>query len=249
MTETIIEASALGFRYGSRWIFRHHSFSIERGRVIAVLGPNGRGKTTLIKTIVGLLSPTEGKAIVRGTIGYVPQSAGSAFSYSVLDMVVMGRARHVRMFSTPSSTDFNKAKRALEELNIGHLAQRPFDTLSGGERQLTLIARALASDCEILVLDEPASALDFKNQDTILRTLQRVRDERKITVILTTHYPQHALFLADDSLLMFSASHFSFGPCQTSLTEEQLSALYGMPFAAIPVPDGKTQMIAPLFGL
>ncbi|XWN32858.1 MAG: ABC transporter ATP-binding protein [Devosia sp.] len=244
----MIEASDLGVRYGETFVFRYHSFIVPRGKILAILGPNGRGKTTLIKTLVGLLSPTEGTVITQAPIGYVPQSAASAFAYSVIDMVVMGRARHVALFGSPRAGDYDSAHAALAELGIDHLANRPFDTLSGGERQLVLIARAIASDCTLLVLDEPASALDYKNQDTILRTLFRLRAERGLTVVVSTHNPHHALYLADHALLMFDVSHYRFGTAADLLTDRDLSALYDIPVRTLALGGVRSKTVVPLFG-
>ncbi|MEM8663095.1 MAG: ABC transporter ATP-binding protein [Pseudomonadota bacterium] len=244
----MIEASDLGVRYGEAFVFRHHAFTVPRGEILAILGPNGRGKTTLIKALVGLLSPAEGKVATKAPIGYVPQSAASAFAYSVIDMVVMGRARHVALFASPRASDYDRAHAALAELGIDHLAYRSFDALSGGERQLVLIARAIASDCTLLVLDEPASALDYKNQDTILRTLLRLRTERGLTVVLSTHNPDHALYLADHALLMFDVSHYRFGRAADLLTDQHLSALYDMPVRTLAVDGARLKTAVPLFG-
>lgn len=235
-------------RYGETFVFRYHSFIVPRGKILAILGPNGRGKTTLIKTLVGLLSPTEGTVITQAPIGYVPQSAASAFAYSVIDMVVMGRARHVALFGSPRAGDYDSAHAALAELGIDHLANRPFDTLSGGERQLVLIARAIASDCTLLVLDEPASALDYKNQDTILRTLFRLRAERGLTVVVSTHNPHHALYLADHALLMFDVSHYRFGTAADLLTDRDLSALYDISVRTLALGGVRSKTVVPLFG-
>ncbi len=244
----MFDVSDLGFRYGDEWIFRHLSFSITRGSVVAILGPNGRGKTTLVKTLTALQRPTEGRVSVNGSIGYVPQSVGTAFAYRVIDMVVMGRTRHISLFGTPSREDFERAHRLLDELGLANFGERPFDTLSGGERQLVLIARALCSDCDVLVLDEPASALDFKNQDTVLRTLRRLSREKGLTIVLTTHFPQHALYLADEALLMFGIEKYKFGPAADLLTDGHLSLLYGLPIQTLKVGDGQTPTAVPIFG-
>ncbi|MEO1102988.1 MAG: ABC transporter ATP-binding protein [Pseudomonadota bacterium] len=244
----MIEAADLGVRYGDTFVFRHHSFTVPRGEILAILGPNGRGKTTLIKALVGLLSPNEGRVTTEAPIGYVPQSAASAFAYSVIDMVVMGRARHVALFASPRARDYDRAHSALDELGIDHFASRPFDALSGGERQLVLIARAIASDCTLLVLDEPASALDYKNQDKILRTLARLRADRGLTVVLSTHNPDHALYLADHVLLMFGVSQYRFGKAADLLTDDDLSALYDMPIRTLALDGARLKTAVPLFG-
>lgn len=218
-----------GFRYGNGpWIFRDHSFRAEAGDAVAILGPNGRGKTTLLKAVLGLVRLNEGEVRLDGQLAYVPQSFGSAFEYSVLDMVLMGRARHIGLFGAPKEADYAAAHGALAYLGVDRLAGRPFGALSGGERQLVLIARAVASDCEFLILDEPASALDFQNQDLILDSLAALSRERGLTILFTTHYPQHALHLSNKVLLMNDTEEYLFGPTQVIMNDSNLSRLYGM---------------------
>lgn len=225
----MIEVENAGFKFnGSGFIFRHHSFKMEAGGILAVLGPNGRGKTTLLKTIIGLLPLNEGRIHTQGHIGYVPQFSTATFPYSVLDMVVMGRARHIGLLSHPKRADYDAARQALDELGVGWAAHRTFFELSGGERQLVLIARALASECDLLILDEPASALDFKNQGLILSSLQRLSRRQKLTIVLTTHYPQHAVHMADRVLMMYSPEEFLFGSTSEIMTDPRLKRLYEM---------------------
>jgi len=245
----MIAVDQAGFRFGDRWIYRGVSFEAEPGDMVAILGPNGRGKTTLLKAIVGLLKPEEGTVRVQGRVGYVPQRAEVAFAYKVIDMVVMGRASQVGIFRSPARKDFRKAHEALDQLGLGVFAERSFDRLSGGERQLVLIARALASDCDLLVLDEPASSLDFRNQDIILSTLRRVAAENGLTVLLTTHFPQHALHLANKVLLMHDVDRHSWGKASEMLDERQLETLYDLPIRMVHVDhDGKTaSSVIPIF--
>ncbi len=231
----MIAVDQAGFRFGDRWIYRGISFEAEPGDMVAILGPNGRGKTTLLKAIVGLLKPQEGTIQVTGRIGYVPQRTEVAFAYKAIDMVVMGRASQIGVFRSPTSQDFQRAHAALDQLGLRDYAERSFDRLSGGERQLVLIARALASDCDLLILDEPASALDFRNQDTILSTLRRVAAENGLTILLTTHFPQHAMHLANKVLLMHDVDRHQWGDAKEMLTERHLEALYGLPIRTVQV--------------
>lgn len=226
----MIRAKALGFRHGYRapWLFRDLSFTVARGQTLVLLGRNGRGKTTLLKSIAGLVAPTSGSIRCKGEIGYVPQSFLPAFSYSVFDIVLMGRARHIGMFSNPTAADRAHAMEALAQLGLAELAPRAITTLSGGERQLVLIARALASEAEILLLDEPASALDFRNQAVVLSTLRRLARERGLTVVMTTHEPTHALEIADRAVLLYGGGVAEEGPVAEVLTAVKLSDLYGM---------------------
>lgn len=226
----MIEAQNLGFRYrGGDWIFRDHSFRLPRGEVTAILGPNGRGKTTLLKCILGIARPTEGRLTVDGVAGYVPQNAQCPFPYNTFDIVLMGRARHIGFFRHPARQDFDVARDAMARLGILDLAEQRFDRLSAGQQQLALIARALASDCDLLVLDEPASALDFRNQAKVLQALSRLARETGLTVLFTTHAPQHALSIAQSALLMFGPADYRYGPVDDTVTDANLEALYDIP--------------------
>jgi iron complex transport system ATP-binding protein len=240
-----------GFYYGQKnWVFRRHSFEIEPGEIVAILGPNGRGKTSLLKSIIGLQALSEGQVSVSGEIGYVPQSTYMMFEYRVLDVVVMGRARHIGFFASPSREDYQMAHQVLQELEIDDFAERSFSQLSGGERQLVLIARAIVSECDIIALDEPASALDFHNQDKVLQTLKRMAKERRLTILFTTHYPQHALYLADQVLLMFDTEAYRFGPVSDLMQDHVLSELYNMPIhrTTLDYGEGRVETVVPVFG-
>ncbi|MBU2511107.1 ABC transporter ATP-binding protein [bacterium] len=223
----MIKVEKAGFRFkDSGWIFRNHSFHLKTGETMAILGPNGRGKTTLLKSIIGLLKITQGKITKTCDIGVVHQYSQSPFSYNVIDMVIMGRARHLGMFSSPTAKDKNLALEALELLGLIGLKDREFSSLSGGEKQLVLIARAMASGCNCLILDEPASALDFKNQDIILKTLRDITHNKNMSVLFTTHYPQHALHIADKVLLMYSPDRYEFGAATEIMDDSHLKDLY-----------------------
>lgn len=245
----MIRVENADFRYRDDWVFRGVSFDVARGQTGAILGPNGRGKTTLLKSIVGLLSLTHGRATVDGRIGYVAQKNDIAFAYRVLDIVVMGRASHIGLFQTPGTRDYQIARRTLDRLGIGDFAERLYSHLSGGERQLVMIARALASECDVLILDEPTSALDFSNQSLILETLDRITVEDGLTVLMTTHVPQHAQRLADAVLLMHGPECHDRGPAPEMLTEQRLEALYGVPVKALEIEhQGKKESaLVPLF--
>jgi iron complex transport system ATP-binding protein len=153
-------------------------------------------------------------------------SIRSLFDYGVLDMVLMGRARNIGMFSQPSAQDEALALAALERVGLADVAARPFHELSGGQRQLVIIARALVADADILVLDEPTSALDFHNQGLVLTWITRLAKDDGLTIILTTHHPNHALAVADDVLLLFENDEV-FWTADAVLTEANLGRLYG----------------------
>ena len=232
-----------------QWIFREYSASVASGTVVALLGPNGCGKTTLLKILLGALKPSAGSTSIRGRVAFVPQLFQVSFDYSVLDMVLMGRSRHVKLFSQPSAQDERAALAALERFGIADFAARPFHELSGGERQLVVFARALVSEADVLILDEPTSALDLKNQQLILQWIGRLTHDMGLTILLTTHHAHHAMAIADEVLLMMGGPHFVFGSAEETLTERNLRDLYGVDMKRISFDyAGRTiETLAPVF--
>jgi iron complex transport system ATP-binding protein len=229
----VLELAGVGYAYPRRdWVLRGVDLQVRRGAVTAVLGPNGRGKTTLVRCAAGLLRPGEGTVRRDGDVGFVPQARTGAFAYRVIDMVVMGRARQVSIFGTPGREDLRAARRAVERVGIASLQDRQFPTLSGGEQQLVLIARAIAADCPYLVLDEPSTGLDLHNQSRIL-TLVRELADQGLAVLLTTHHPDHALHVADSVVLMRGSTGVRSGSAAELLTDAALSELYGLPVRII----------------
>jgi iron complex transport system ATP-binding protein len=217
---------------GKRWQFRDLDFQLKAGEITAVLGPNGRGKSTLLRVLAGLLKPTSGKVHLSRSVGFVPQEFSGTFPYSVLDIVLMGRARHIPLFQTPRRKDIEKAMAALSATGMADHASRSIDALSGGERQLVLIARALAGENEVLLLDEPASALDLRNQDIVLHLLGELADREALAIAFTTHQPNHAVAIADHALLMLPEAKTILGRVGDAMTEDNLEALYGLPIRA-----------------
>lgn len=223
----MLELDGIGFHYPRRdWVFRGVDCVMAAGTATAVLGPNGSGKTTLVRCAAGLLSPIEGRVHGTGSVGFVPQARGGTFAYPALDMVLMGRARQVGLFRSPSAADRAAALEAMERVGVAGLQARPFPTLSGGEQQLVLIARAIAAAAPVLVLDEPATGLDLKNQARVLSLLAELTADG-LTLLLSTHHPDHALFLADAVVLM-GPDGVRAGPAEQLLTAPTLSALYGV---------------------
>jgi iron complex transport system ATP-binding protein len=219
----------LGHAYKlGRWIFRGYGANVRRGTVFAVLGPNGRGKTTLLKIVLGALKPTAGTVRIAGRTALVPQLFQVSFDYSVLDMVLMGRARQIGLFSQPSASDEEAAMAALRRFGMADFAPRPFHELSGGERQMVIFARTLVSEADILILDEPTSSLDLGHQVLVLDQIKRLSREDGLTVLFTTHHPHHAFAVADEVLLMLDENKFECGEAAEVLTEDNLRKLYGV---------------------
>jgi iron complex transport system ATP-binding protein len=239
VTESPVSFSDLGYAYHpGQWVFQNYAASVAKGSIFAVLGPNGRGKTTLLKLLLGALKPTAGRLSVNGHFAFVPQLFHVSFDYSVLDMVLMGRAKKVGLFSQPTQADEEAALAALDRFGIASFAPRPFHELSGGERQLVVFARALVAEADVLFLDEPTSALDLKNQSIVLDWIGRLSRTDGLTIVLTTHHPHHALAVADDVLLMMGETTFACGPTADVLTEDNLSRLYGVPLRRVTLDHG-----------
>ncbi|OBU11277.1 ABC transporter ATP-binding protein [Morganella psychrotolerans] len=245
----MIRVNQLSYHTGQRPLFDKLTFSQPQGSVAAVLGPNGRGKTTLLRLLLSLQKGATGKVKLNAPAAYVPQLSGALFNYSVRTMVSLGRVRHLSWYASPSRRDHDITDQAMADLGLTLFADKPFNLLSGGEKQMVMIARALAGEPEILILDEPTSALDLANQDTVLSVLKMLAAERGKTILFTSHYPQHALHIADYSLLLFSGTHAQFGDSNSMLTAENLEKLYQIPVAVTPVTSQNRQTcgVIPLF--
>ena len=234
----LLQVRSLGIGHGPRRVLSEVSFSLQRGELLCLLGPNGSGKTTLLRTLLGLLPPQSGevrlldrplsewsrKALARH-IGYVPQAHAGLFAFTVLDIVLMGRAAHVGRFAAPSAKDRAIAMQCLETLGIAALAECIYTQVSGGERQLALIARALAQEPALLFMDEPTASLDFGNQLRVLEHLLQLR-ERGIAILMSTHQPEHALRCADRTALVGEGGLIAVGATANVATVENLARLY-----------------------
>lgn len=249
----------LGIGYAERVLASNISFTLAPGEVIAILGPNGSGKTTLFRTLLGLTPALHGTIsldgrliaelapnIIARTLAYVPQVSPSFANFSVMEVVLMARAPHLAWYASPGVKDRTIAENALAELNIGDFADREFNELSGGERQLTMIARALASEAKILLMDEPTASLDFGNQFLLLDEIAKLK-ARGVAVIFTTHHPDHALRIADRTLTMARDGTVQIGATDTVLNAATLTALYGIDIDLINSPYGPGIVAAPAF--
>lgn len=220
-----------------RPLLQNITFSLDGGQVMAVMGKNGIGKTTLIKCIVGILSWNSGYSAIAGRrsppnkpikeIGYVPQAHRLSFNYSVRDMVVFGKTGHSAFFATPGKKDYTLADQMLERVGIENLKDHPCNELSGGQLQLVFIARALINDPQLLVLDEPESHLDFRNQIRLLKLIQAVVSEKNIACILNTHYPNHALRIADQCFLLGEQDYITGNTAQV-MTDANIQKFFGV---------------------
>lgn len=237
----MLAARALAFGFPSRRVGSGVDLALARGESLAILGGNGAGKTTLLRTLLGLLPPLSGEVRIgdvplasldaaarAARIAYVPQQHAPAYAFSVTDAVLMGRVAHVATFARPRRRDHAAVREALEALRIESLAQRRITELSGGERQLVMIARALAQQAPILLLDEPTASLDFGNRIRVLDELDRLR-ARGMTILFSTHEPDQALAHADRALLLADGRPLVLDTVQRALTATNIERLYRTP--------------------
>lgn len=210
---SLVSVRDVSFSYGNDLILKNIGFCVENSQVFCLLGPNGCGKTTLLDCILGTLRIKTGRISINEKttdgmvprelaklISYVPQGHERTFPYRVLEVVMMGRAAYTGMFSAPNLADREIAEAALKSVGIFHLRKRAYTRLSGGEGQLVLIARALTQDSPVIIMDEPTAHLDFRNELVVLETIARLVKEKGISVIMATHFPNHAFFFENNEV-------------------------------------------------
>lgn len=234
-----VENGSFSYQKSSK-IFENINFSVSSGEILAILGPNGAGKTTMLRCITGMLKWKNGKSMLDGEniasiptkklwskMAYVPQAKAVSSSYTAFEMVLLGRSSRLNAFSSPKKEDIKKAEEVMELLGITHLAEKKCSAMSGGELQMVLIARALAAEPEVLILDEPESNLDFKNQLVVLNAMSSLA-QNGMTCIFNTHYPAHALQRASKALILSKGGEYVFGDTAVVVNEENIQKAFGV---------------------
>ncbi|MBJ2151518.1 ABC transporter ATP-binding protein [Paracoccus sp. IB05] len=247
----LLSARDLAVGHGARALIRGIGFDLHAGRVLCLLGPNGAGKTTLFRTLLGLIPPVAGKVLLGGAdldglsrsqiaarLAHVPQALASPFAYTARDIVLMGASVGLGAFARPGRAEEARAMAALDRLGIADLADEDVTRLSGGQRQMVLIARALAQEAQVLVMDEPTASLDFANVKAVEAAILGLAAAGQ-AVVVSTHDPGQAAMLGDEALLVSRAGVIASGPVSDVMQEAALSRLYGLPVRRIEGPDGR----------
>jgi len=235
--------------YGNGDIVKGVTCCADYGEVLCLVGPNGCGKTTLFRLILGSLPMSSGSIHIDGydtkslspkelanLIAYIPQYHTPIFAYTVLDVVIMGRASHFSSFETPKATDRDAAFTALEKVNALHLANKKYTALSGGQRQLILIARAICQSAKVFVMDEPAANLDYANHQLLIEVIRDLA-KKGYCVVMSTHSPEHPASIGSKVLLMKEGHVADFGPPHQVITPDNLEAVYDIEMDVITVSD------------
>ncbi|MDL2246108.1 ABC transporter ATP-binding protein [Methanobrevibacter sp. OttesenSCG-928-K11] len=248
----LIEAKNISFSYQyGESIFENVNFNIEKGEVLCILGPNGTGKTTLIKCLNGLNNVSNGEINIKGKsikqysfkeiskiIGYIPQQHTPTFPFNVFDVVLMGRSPYINLTESPKEEDIKITEKALKTLGIYNMKDKEYTNLSGGERQLVFLARVMAQGTEVLILDEPTSHLDFGNQIRFLEIIEKLA-KSGLAVIMSSHFPDHAFSSSTKVAIMKNKSFIDFGKPNDVVTEENLKKAYNIDIKLLELDNRK----------
>lgn len=253
-----LKVEHLDFYFGRRQILQDVCFEAHGGEFLSILGPNGVGKSTLFRCILNLLSPSAGNIMIDDRdvrqmkvqelaqrIAYIPQFHNPAFNYSVQDMVLMGTASQLGALATPGKAQIETAQNAMARMKIEHLAEQPYGFCSGGEKQLCLIARAIAQQAKILVMDEPSSNLDFGNRIWVMQTVRSLVADG-YAVIQTTHDPEQAFMYSDKIMAMHDGRVLAWGTPQEIMQPELMSTLYGIDVEVHSLNSDKVRVCVPV---
>jgi|ETN01SMinimDraft_1059929.scaffolds.fasta_scaffold25884_2 iron complex transport system ATP-binding protein len=214
---------------GGKQLIHNFNASFDNGSIIGLLGPNGVGKSSLLRVIAGLEKPVSGNIQITDEISFLPQDYNLNTDLSVLETILLGRARYLKWYEYPNSRDVNKADEVIRMMDLSDHKEKSFRKLSGGQKQLVLIAQSLVSECRLLLLDEPSSALDLLNQEKLYSILEFIRKDRKISIVFSTHEPNQVLQFAD-TVLMMSDNHHIYGSTKEIITVDNLCKMYKVDF-------------------
>lgn len=238
----MIEVKDLSFKYhkNSKTVLDNLSFTIERGTVNVLIGLNGSGKTTLIKTLAGLFDNYIGEILLNSKnlreikikerakiISYVAQRNTSVDDFLVREYLLFGRVNKLNFYSSPKKEDEEEMIKCAQRFNIMHLLDKKLGEISGGERQIVSICSAIIQNTDVVILDEPTSALDIKNQHKVLSIIKEIASEQNKTFILSSHNPNHALFLDSKVMLLQNGKIAMSGDSKETIVKEKLSEVYG----------------------
>lgn len=250
----------LKFAYGSVPVLKGLEFSFDEGQMVCVLGKNGAGKSTLFRCLLGLQKGYQGEICMDGQdvrrmpaaelakkVAYIPQNHNAAYAFSVRDMVLLGTTASVGNFGNPGKAQYEMADQAIRRIGIEALADRSYAEISGGEQQLTLIARALAQQAKILIMDEPCANLDYGNQMRLLQTLVKLSKEGYL-ILQSTHNPEHAFLFADQAVALIDGKIAGAGKPQEILTKPLLEEMYHIKMDLYSVGENGMRVCVPCMG-
>lgn len=257
--ELLINIESLNWKYGNTNVLKNIDLEFHSNKIYGLIGPNGSGKTTLLRNITRSLNTPSNTVFFKNKdlndystkelsrmISYVPQSTDIEFEFSVMDIVMMGRSPHLRRFQSESKSDIDIVENAMKLTNVTHLKFKNISEVSGGERQRVIIARALAQQTELIILDEPVSQLDIHHQVEILDILKNLVSKKDITVILSLHDLNIASEYCDELVLMNSGEVFKVGDVETIITSDNINEVYGLPTLVIENPLSQKPHVIPI---